>query len=225
MENFIAKISKKKYINEDTLQVVLDVPEDFSFIPGQFINVTVNDLYKRPYSIIEQNGNKITIVVGVRNPGKGSDFFTNVKAGDETEVMGPLGKFFCEYNEREKVFISAGTGIAPFIPMIKKIVNEHGQKITIFHGVKKSDDDFGIHYLNNEVEKGIVEYVRCISQGIEEDSKVEIFHGRVTNKLKASEFNWENTDFYLCGRNEMIVELKEILMSKDVSRMFIENYG
>ncbi len=224
MNEIKTRILNKKMITPTVMEVSLTVPEDFSYEPGQFASITVTDKYRRPYTIIEHKDNIIKVLIGVRFPGKGADFFRNIVIDSETEMDAPLGKFHCDYNEKKKVFIAAGTGAAPFIPMIRKAL-EKTNEITLLYGIKKAEDDIPINYLNDLINENKIRYIRCLSEEFSEDENIISKKGRVTTVLPELELDWKNTDFYICGKNEMILELQAFLQTKEVTSVFIENYG
>lgn len=224
MNKFTSKIISKKLITSDVIEVDMSVPSDFQYEPGQFVNITVTDSFKRPYSILEHKNDSIKIIVGIRFPGKGSDFFNYSDVGTETEALGPLGKFICKYNENTKVFVATGTGIAPFIPMIKKSLETSNSKIILIAGFKTSEDDIALPYLESEIRKNKIEYHQCISQDVTKRDNFT-YEGRVTEVIKSLDIDYSNSDFYICGRNEMIVQIKEFLSTKNVQNIYLENYG
>ena len=220
---FISKIHSKKEIAPNILEISLTAPTNFKFKPGQFIVVFVYNLYKRPYSIFEYKDDLIKIIVSVKHPGKGSEFFSNISINQDIKIAGPLGKFFCNYNNVNKVFISTGTGIAPFIPMIKNLVIKNYTKVTLFYGVKNIEYDLAVRYLSNEIKK--IKYIQCLSFNKKNDLDFYSKNGRVTEILKEYDFLWKDTEFYICGRNEMIKKVKKFLLTKNVNEIFVENFG
>ena len=55
-------------------------------------------------------------------------------------------------------------------------------------------------------------YVRCCSQQAGDG----VYHGRVTQFLEKSDNLPEDQKYYLCGSAEMVVECREILLSKGI---------
>ena len=96
-------------------------PEKKSFIPGQFINISVGDKYgmilKRPISVYDYKDGFITVIYEVR--GKGTAALAEMPEGTETDVLYFLGNGF-QLNESEKriMLIGGGIGAAPLYSVI-----------------------------------------------------------------------------------------------------------
>lgn len=103
--------------------------------PGQFISVYTQDrskLLPRPISLCEIDSEKgaLRIVYRVTGAGTGTEEFSRLAAGDEIEILGPLGNGFPLNEARGKrVFLmGGGIGIPPMVETGKKI---DGEVITI----------------------------------------------------------------------------------------------
>jgi len=67
----------------------------------------------------------------------------NLKEGDRVNVMAPMGHFFLKENAKEQdiVFVSTGTGIAPFRSMIPMLLAEdHFKTITLIAGYRHEEE-------------------------------------------------------------------------------------
>lgn len=57
-----------------------------------------------------------------------SNYLADLKAGDEVNITGPFGRNYLlpveEERNRPYIFVATGTGIAPFRPMIKRLLTE-----------------------------------------------------------------------------------------------------
>lgn len=239
------KIIEKKQIAPTVMEVSFELEETFDWIPGQYVNVGVLKPFRRPYSILSMEGNILKLIVGIREPGVGADFFWFVEVGTETEVMGPLGRFAVQDTYKQKVFISSGTGIVPFIPMIRKYIqDDSGRKVKLFQGLRYRKDQFGYSYIADLIESGKVELTRCLSRDemIEKTEQTLERHGskkdfglgefvklqRVTAFFEGEnspELDYSNTEFYVCGSNQMVKDMKNILQGKRAENIFVENYG
>ncbi|MDY0235219.1 MAG: dihydroorotate dehydrogenase electron transfer subunit [Gudongella sp.] len=95
-------------------------------MPGQFVNLYCNDgsrLLPRPISIceIDKNTGKLTFVYAV--VGKGTEEFSNMKAGENIQLLGPLGNGYNIDNSlNEHIIVGGGVGIPPLLELVKNIV-------------------------------------------------------------------------------------------------------
>ena len=87
--------------------------------PGQFIDIYTKDsskLLPRPISICEIEDNKLRIVYRVA--GAGTKEFSEYKAGDSINILGPLGNGF-KVSDKKAILIGGGIGIPPMLGLAK----------------------------------------------------------------------------------------------------------
>src|SRR3989344_2870975 len=127
-EIFESKILENKKIAPSVIKVRFSLPRNFNFIPGQYLSVSRLSGGKKirtPYSISSNKGDRLgEFCIKIIDIGKTSSFLGRLKKGDKIELLGPLGKFAINEKSKNKdlVFISTGTGIAPFVSMIHNLL-------------------------------------------------------------------------------------------------------
>lgn len=108
--------------------------------PGQFINIRVDNNYpllRRPFSIFNIEGDKISIVFNVI--GTGTKVLARKRKGDTIDVVGPCGNDFLSFTDdsfRTAVFVGGGIGVAPF-PFLTKRYPQDKEIITYIGGRHK----------------------------------------------------------------------------------------
>ncbi len=126
----------KKIIQQgiDTRHFTLafDAGVEFNFKAGQFVNFVVppqgeHKAVKRPYSIASSPYHKDYIDITWKRVEGGyvTNYLWTLSEGDSIQVQGPLGHF-CLKDPLPKgiVFVSTGTGIAPFRSMIYDLCHD-----------------------------------------------------------------------------------------------------
>lgn len=92
---------------------------------GQFISVYSKDgsrLLPRPISICEINREKGELRIVYRVAGWGTREFSGYKAGDQVDILGPLGNGFpAVSDERKALIIGGGIGIPPMLELAKSL--------------------------------------------------------------------------------------------------------
>lgn len=97
-------------------------------VPGQFISMYTKDgskLLPRPISLceIEKETNRLRVVYRVTGENTGTKQFSEMKAGDTIEILGPLGNGFpLEAGRGKKAFlIGGGIGVPPMLELAKQL--------------------------------------------------------------------------------------------------------
>ena len=122
---------------------------------------------------------------------------------DEIEIVGPYGDFILRDPAANNIFIATGTGIAP----CHSFIRSHPKlNLSVFHGVRCAEDLFYLSTLKD------YSYFPCVSGEVTENA----YHGRVTELVKTQTFPVD-ADFYLCGANEMIYEVLDLLTELNVN--------
>ena len=134
-----------------------------------------------------------------------------LKPGDSLDIAGPYGTFTVRDPEVPMVFIATGTGIAPCHAFAESFP---ALELTILHGCAVAEDLFYRDTLSR------YSYLPCVS-----GETVDGFRGRVTHRLESLELDHE-AHYYLCGANEMIYEVQDMLAQRglDQQRIFTEPY-
>lgn len=207
-----AKIDKLDILSNELAHLQLRTPPNnrLNFIPGQYIDLSINGI-KRSYSIASTpNDNNIHLFIKNYTNGKFSNYlFQKAKENDLLRIEGPKGTYFLpEKNEKNIVFISTGTGIAPNLSIIKHAINNDillPEQITIIHGQKYANE----HVYNLEpVFKGI-KIIKANSR----EKKDGFYFGYVQEALIEEGFDLKTIKIYACGNPNMIQESKKLFIA------------
>jgi CDP-4-dehydro-6-deoxyglucose reductase, E3 len=216
----IDKVSAKDFF------VLLEMKEEVSFLPGQFITINISPTERRSYSVVYgKNPKQIGLYVDITPNGAGSEFFIAMNKGLTVDGTFPLGRFVYVKESLSRVFfIGTGTGIAPLKTMIDYELqgNKSGREIILLWGVRYFDDLFLHDYFNQLQEKFTnLKYIPTISR----EEKEGILNGRVSQAIHNIDLLKED-EFYLCGSRDMIDSMREILISKGATadNIFFEQF-
>lgn len=228
IHNFQSTLLKKVQLTEAIYLLEYTVPETFVYTPGQFVGARVIPTHTRAYSVVEVNNNVLTLLVDVKPQGIASKYFEVVKVGDSTNLLGPYGIYKTKDTDLPKVFISTGTGIAPFVCMIKDLVkNKPNVEIYNFFGIKTMSHDIAMPLLKESLNNNFT-FVNCVSRedisNFETLNNQEIKKGRVTEVIPTYNLDWANTEFYICGGPEMVNGMAIVLKNLGADKIYIEKY-
>lgn len=107
----------------------------FSIIPGQFFMLrcwNMEPLLSRPISVHDADDNSVSFLYEVK--GKGTELLSRLKAGDEIELLGPLGNGFDVSSIKGRcAIVVGGIGIAPMLYTAKCI---NGAEMDLYAGFR-----------------------------------------------------------------------------------------
>lgn len=178
----------------------------FDFVAGQVIGITLgqNDA-RRLYSICSgEKENEVRILYKVVDEGYLTPQLSDLEVGDAIWITPPGGEFTGTLEPA--VWIATGTGIAPYYSMLRSGL---GKNKILLHGNRYLEQ---FHFYDEFQEALGQDYIRCCSA----DSGEEVYQGRVTGYLEEQDALNPALKYYLCGSADMVVEARDILISKGI---------
>jgi dihydroorotate dehydrogenase electron transfer subunit len=119
-------------------------------LPGQFILIHLKDrkdiLLGRPFSIsgFHRHAHHAQIEILYRVAGQGTRLFARLRAGDELNILGPLGHpFEVPIGLKNVILVSGGIGIAPIrflLAFMRARESERAPRIDFYMGAKTVDE-------------------------------------------------------------------------------------
>ena len=111
-------------------------------VPGQFLHIGCGEhlLLRRPISICDIDGDKLTLVFELR--GEGTKWLSECLVGDMLDILGPLGRGF-DISGKNIIVVGGGIGVPPLLYTAKSATGN----VTAVLGFRDKDrvmlvDDF-----------------------------------------------------------------------------------
>jgi ferredoxin-NADP reductase len=219
IHRFESTVTKVETLTPTVRNLHLSVPDDFIFEPGQFVSLTVScdgkDV-KRPYSIASSpKKGIIELCIKKVEGGPCSTRLHKIKVGEKVKILGPAGHFTLnEKKDKDIVFISTGTGIAPFRSMIHDILKSgHKKNVKLLTGYRYEDESLYKEELS-ELEKKHQNFSHHASI-TRPSENYQGQKGRVQELIK-THIKDTNQTFLLCGLNAMIQDVKSLLLTLEI---------
>jgi dihydroorotate dehydrogenase electron transfer subunit len=194
-------IVSQREVARDIFELVLtgELVNDMQ-MPGQFLHIKVpNDsmLLRRPVSISEWDAaaKTCTLLYRIGDETTGTQTLSRMTAGQQLDVMGPLGHGFptAEVTANERVLILGGGIGVPPLYQLAKTLNAIGCKITVLLGFASAD----VKFLEEKFAA-----LKNVELKISTDDGSYGFHGHVGQLLDSQELDVDAV--YACGAPLML---------------------
>lgn len=198
------KVSRQREIAPGVF--VLSFPRPWDFTAGQVIGISGHETAEaRLYSIASgELDDEVDILYNINPDGKLTPWMAQLNTADTIWVSEPFGSF--TGTGEAGWWIASGTGIAPFSAMFRTGLSA-GKKL--LHGGR----DLKSFYFNEMFGQELGEnYVRCCSR----EQGPDVYHGRLTQYLTEHPDLSPSEKYYLCGSAEMVVDVRDILISRGI---------
>jgi len=187
--------------------------------PGQFVHVRVNDvtdpLLRRPISLHGIDYQRGTVSLLYQVAGRGTRLLSELQAGAEADIMGPLGRGFAIPDGIRRVLvIGGGIGAAPLFPLVQAL-KHYNVNQTVLLGARSADCVIGLDQLQS---------LGVYTETATDDGSMG-HHGFIT-ELAEKQIALSKPDyFYACGPNPMLGQLLKITGSLGIDgQVSLEEY-
>lgn len=204
---FVGRITRIEQVAAETLALEVLIDEPLDFEPGQYVRIRpVGAEAWRPYSMANQPGSgTLRFFIRVVDGGVFSTWLENEAAvGSEVELSGPRGTFFLRRETRPRVFVSGGTGLAPFLSMLRSIASNPPMNqipTTLLVGVRS-----GAHFFARDEIDAIQKEMPLLKviYAAEKDGSQSCHAGYATDLISEALAAGVNERVYLCGPPPMV---------------------
>lgn len=139
-KNHIGKIEAIQQINKQVYSIEFSSPTLKSINPGQYISILCEGLtLRRPFSVADFDNGVLKVLF--KQKGKGTEYISGLKVGDNIEFSAPLGNTFT-IDDKKTLLIGAGIGVAPLFYLSKKL-REKGVDTFFAAGFLSKEDILG----------------------------------------------------------------------------------
>ena len=244
MSEHYFKLQVKEVIKEthDAITIVFQQPEPkIGYKSGQFLTLILpidGAKVRRAYSLCSSPYTDENLAVTVKRVEGGlvSNYVNdNIKAGDEIEIMEPVGNFtteFSEENKRHLVMFAGGSGITPIMSIIKATLTQENNSILsliycnrdqesiIFNGALKNLQD------NYE---GRLRVIHILDNApMDWQGQSGLLNHEMLTQLFERIPNWEpdQTTYLMCGPEGMMNNVSTLLDQQNIpkSKIFKESF-
>jgi CDP-4-dehydro-6-deoxyglucose reductase, E3 len=209
-----AKVTSVESRMGHMFQIFIEPLDDFSFKPGQFLNVKNAAGTIRSYSIASTDQSKgalLEIHVRQHEHGEVSSWLCDTnRVGEEIEISGANGSCFYVSGRTEQpmLLIGTGTGLAPLLGIIRESLSHgHTGPIELYHGAVNNGGLYFTDELNKLADKhqNLKVFYGALEKGNEGD---EVFEGLIQNHALTNNPDLKGWRVFLCGDPGMVMATK-----------------
>lgn len=200
------EVLKNEVINDEVFALTLEAHEDVNIKAGQFYNFKASEtaypLLRRPISVALVEDGKI--VFYIQKKGLGTHLLSQLKAGDEVNVIGPLGNGFDLEGVKKPLVVGGGIGVAPMMETVRLLKELGHEDVKVLLGYR--EEPYGI-----DVFKGITNQIEIASE------HAEGYHNGYVTTLLEKALECEAYDgVFVCGPHVMLKAVAAICKAKGV---------
>jgi len=207
---FNAEVKEVKTRGDITEIKFKTLNKKMNFYPGQFVFIKFLNLEKSfeifPFSISSSNSEELIRISAKRSGDFTSYHLPRINFGDKVFLYGPYGKFGEKYlfEKKDMLWIAGGIGLTPFLSMLKHEDLSKNNKIDFIWSCKDENDVIYDKEIKEIIKnKNNIQYRLWLSNDLGRISAgniIKLFEAeeKITNKL-----------IFICGPNEMMMELAD----------------
>lgn len=247
IQTFKTHLAAKKQLTSSVwiFTFMLDDPKTVTFIAGQYMILKIGDTGSRNYSIATPcyQTNSFDLLVYIIPNGLASTYLMQLTDKDVVRFQGPAGVFTLQTNDRDKIFLATGTGIAPIKSIIESYAKARKRSDHYFYilwGLRTKKDLYFVDYFNELARQfPYITYKICLSQ--EEDllglDSAHFGKGRINGHLlELLGISGENNttsnqiihafDYYICGGRDVAESVRQFVsgLGVDKTQIFFEKF-
>lgn len=179
---------------------VLTPEEDFSFKPGQFIELTLNGTGEAPFTPSSSPLVKDRIEVTVMKAGYVTEKIHQLEPGNILGIRGPFGRGYPveAFYGKELLILGGGCGFAPLRSLLFNLMaeKEKFKRITLCYGSKSPEDCIYKSFITELRNTERFKVLRTVDQGDENWTETV---GVVTVLLEQISVDMDHTVAVVCG--------------------------
>ena len=199
------------------------------FEPGQYLTIGVESngkLVQRPYSVASSpraRADGYEFYIRLVTGGMFTPLLWRLPIGQGMSLKGPKGKFVLEPDDdRTHVFISSGTGIAPFVSMMATLLTDGApRRAIVLHGASYADELGYRDLVEGWGASGAypATYVPTVSRPrdprnagwVGRTGRVESIVPTIYDEMGLTP---DNAIAYICGNPDMIATVEQTLLAR-----------
>ena len=230
------RVARIDELTDDAVAITFEVPDElreaYAFTHGQHLSIRGGDDVRRSYSLCTPPSSGVLRIGVKRLPGGAfsEGVVDRLRVGDVLEVLTPAGRFTTELDPtaaRRYALVAAGSGITPVLSIAAAVLEgEPGSTVVLLYANRTTRSVMfldEVHDLKDRFPDRL-QVVHVLSR---ETQDVELLSGRLDGErfgriLDALLPVDDVDEWFLCGPQQMVVDLGGVLAARGVTRVHTE---
>ncbi|MBA3782784.1 MAG: phenylacetate-CoA oxygenase/reductase subunit PaaK [Nocardioides sp.] len=223
-------------LTDDSVAITFDVPDDlrdeYAFTAGQHLTIRGDDDVRRSFSICTSPSSGLLRIGVKRLPGGvfSDGVVGGLKPGDQLDVMTPAGRFTVTPDPavgKRYVAIAAGSGITPMLSIVAALLEgEPDSFVTLIYANRTARSVMFLDEVHDLKDADPMRF-QILHVFSREETDVELLSGRLDGErlrriLDAFVPVADVDDWFVCGPQPMVDELRTVLSDVGVTRVHTE---
>lgn len=209
MAQHIVKVLDAEFINYSVKRFIVEKPENFSFIPGQGVEVAINlpewkDKF-RTFSFTNLTSqNYLELIIKIYSEHKDvTNEMSKINAGAEFILKEPYGAVTYK---GPGVFLAGGVGITPFLAIFRQLYKDNALKGNkLIYSNRTVEDVIMYQELQNMLKNDLIPF-------FSHENIIGFGYNRIDRKFLIATIRDFSQYFYLCGPKNFVKDISEILL-------------
>ncbi len=217
-------------LSADVVRLRLARPDNYIYLPGQFLNLSNEAGAVRSYSLASVPELDDFLELHIRHVPGGlvSGWVAEkLQAGDTVTISQAAGQ--CSYlpgrETQPLLLVGTGTGLAPLVGIVRDALRQgHSGPIHLYHGSSTAEGLYLVSELSAMDEANAVfHYHPCVSRGTPPHG---VQSGRATDVALADFAQLSGWRVFLCGREDMVktMQKKSFLAGASIQDIFADPF-
>jgi all-trans-retinol 13,14-reductase len=219
------KLIRLETIADKTLELTFEKAPSFEFLPGQYAFVSLDhpaftelDMPVRSLSMVSHPDEDILRFVMRVSESGFKKSCAALKKGDTATLFGPAGDFTMHPGDHGMVFLVAGIGISPVLPMLRELEKQgKGFPVCLFYS-NRTPEEAAYHRQLGELQLEHYRYIPVYTRT----------RGRINEELLRREIGDLGLfDYYIVGSSGFLENMTGILHQAQVpeSHIHVDDFG
>jgi hypothetical protein len=205
----IVRILMTEFVTHDVMRFIVEKPDNYEFTPGQATLVSINKPgqknEKRPFTFTSLNNDEVLEFTIKKYPDHNgvTEKLHQLTSGDELIIEEPWGAI--KYKS-DGIFIAGGTGITPFIAILRQLKEEdriNGNQLFFSNKTRKDV------ILEKELRNTFNSKDLIIT--LTRENQDNYYHGRIDKEFLEKNIQDFSQEFYVCGPPEFTKDITKHL--------------